>query len=230
MSTALLILTLNEIDGIKVILPQINKSWADEILVIDGGSTDGTVEEAQKMGFDVKIQEKRGHGDAIVTGIDATNSDNIVIFGPDGNHEPEEIPRLINKMKEGYDQVLISRFGKGSKNLDAVGIKGKLIDYFGNKMFAFLVNVFFGGHWTDSLNESRIITRKAFHELNFDSLQMGSTQLMSIRGLKRRQKICELVGNEGARIGGKRKMRPLHVGADLSKQILSEFFYWCQKK
>ncbi len=230
MSTALLILTLNEIDGIKVILPQIDKSWADEILVIDGGSTDGTIEEAKKMGFEVKIQKKRGHGDAIVTGINATNSDNIVIFGPDGNHEPEEIPRLINKMKEGYDQVLISRFGKGSKNLDAVGIKGKLIDYFGNKMFAFLVNVFFGGHWTDSLNESRIISRQAFEELNFDSLQMGSTQLMSIRGLKRRQKICELVGNEGARIGGKRKMRPLHVGADLSKQILSEFFYWCQKK
>ena len=109
-------------------------------------------------------------------------------------------------------------------------MKGKLIDYFGNKMFAFLVNVFFGGHWTDSLNESRIISRKAFSDLDFDSLQMGSTQLMSIRGLKKKQKICELVGNEGARIGGKRKMRPLHVGADLSRQILSEFYFWCKKK
>ena len=59
---------------------------------------------------------------------------------------------------------------------------------------------------------------------------MGSTQLMSIRGLKRKQKICELVGNEGVRIGGKRKMRPLNVGADLSQQILSEFFSWCKKK
>jgi glycosyltransferase involved in cell wall biosynthesis len=221
-----LILTLNEIDGIKEILPQIDKSWAEEIVVIDGGSTDGTIEEAKKMGFSVIIQKNPGHGDAIVTGVNATKSTNILIFGPDGNHEPSEIPRLIEKIKEGYDQVLISRFGKGSKNYDAVGIKGKLIDYFGNKMFAFLVNVFFGGHWTDSLNESRIITRKAFDELNFNSLQMGSTQLMSIRGLKRQQKICELIGNEGPRIGGKRKMRPLHVGSDLSKQILSEFFNW----
>ena len=222
----MLILTLNEIDGIKEILPQIDKSWAEEIVVIDGRSTDGTVEEAKKMGFSVIIQKNPGHGDAIITGVNATKSDNILIFGPDGNHEPSEIPRLIEKIKEGYDQVLISRFGKGSKNYDAVGIKGKLIDYFGNKMFAFLVNVFFGGHWTDSLNESRIITRKAFDELNFNSLQMGSTQLMSIRGLKRQQKICELIGNEGPRIGGKRKMRPLHVGSDLSKQILSEFFNW----
>tara|TARA_Y100000817_G_scaffold264518_1_gene219969 strand:- start:354 stop:1046 length:693 start_codon:yes stop_codon:yes gene_type:complete len=230
LSTAVLILTLNEIDGIKVILPKIDKSWAEEIVVIDGGSTDGTIEEAKKMGFKVIVQKKRGHGDAIVTGVNATSSDNIVIFGPDGNHEPEEIPRLIKKMEDGFDQVLISRFGKGSKNYDAVGVKGKLIDYFGNKMFAFLVNVFFGGHWTDSLNESRIISRKAFSDLDFDSLQMGSTQLMSIRGLKKKQKICELVGNEGARIGGKRKMRPLHVGADLSRQILSEFYFWCKKK
>ena len=55
---------------------------------------------------------------------------------------------------------------------------------------------------------------------------MGSTQLMSIRGLKRRQKICELVGNEGVRIGGKRKMYPLNVGADLSQQIIREFIFW----
>ena len=99
-------------------------------------------------------------------------------------------------------------------------------DYIGNKMFAFLVNVFFGGRWTDSLNESRIITRKAFNELKFDSFKMGSTQQMSIRGLKLNHKICEIVGNEGVRIGGKRKMAPLQVGADLSLQILKEFFHW----
>ena len=65
----------------------------------------------------------------------------------------------------------------------------KLIDYFGNKMFTFLVNVFFGGYWTDSLNESRIISRKAFNELNYDAMGMSSTQQMSIRGLKRKQKM-----------------------------------------
>jgi hypothetical protein len=93
-------------------------------------------------------------------------------------------------------------------------------------MFAFLVNVFFGGQWTDTLNESRVITRKAFFELNFDAFQMASTQQMSIRGLKKRQKILELVGDEGERIGGKKKMRPLQVGFDLSSQILREFFRW----
>ena len=220
-TTAILILTLNEIDGMKKIVPKINKNWAEEILLVDGGSTDGTIEEAEKLGIKVLKQKIKGHGAAILEGVDATTSDNIVIFGPDGNHEPEEIPILIEKIKEGYDQVLISRFGKGSVNLDA-----DLVERFGNKMFAFLVNVFFGGHWTDTLNEIRIITRKAFLELDFDAYQMASTQQMSIRGLKKRQKILELVGNEGERIGGKKKMRPLHVGYDLSRQILREFVFW----
>ncbi len=223
MSTAIVILTLNEIDGMRKVVPKIKKEWADEIIIVDGGSTDGTIEEAQKMGFKIVQQKIKGHGAAILEGVNVTSSDNIVIFGPDGNHEPEELPILIDKIN-GYDQVLISRFGKGSVNLDA-----GLMDTFGNKMFAFLTNVFFGGHWTDSLNESRIITRNAFLELDFDALQMGSTQQMSIRGLKKRQKILELVGNEGERIGGKRKMRPFHVGYDLSRQILHEFVFWNKK-
>lgn len=221
MSTAVIILTLNEVDGVKKFLPLINKKWADDFVVIDGNSTDGTIEEAKKLGFRVIIESRRGHGRAVLTGVNSTSSNNIVLFGPDGNHDPQEIPLLIEKINEGYDQVIISRFGKGSINLDA-----NLIESFGNRMFTFLINVFFGGKYTDTLNESRSITRKAFSELNFDALKMDSTQLMSIRGLKKRQKIYEIVGNEGERIGGKKKMRPLQVGASLSWQIIKEFIFW----
>jgi len=221
MSIAIIILTLNEIEGVKTLLPSIQREWADEIVIIDGGSTDGTIEECQKMGFEVVIQKNKGHGGAILTGVEYTKSDFIIIWSPDGNHEPEEIPKLIEKVKEGYDQVLISRFGKGSINEDA-----GYFDSFGNKMFAFLANVLFGGFWTDSLNESRIISRKAMIDLKFDALKMNSTQQMSIRGSKLNQNICEIVGNEGARIGGKRKMSPIPVGALLSKSIIKEFIFW----
>jgi len=226
MSTVIIITTLNEITGVKKIVPQINREWAEEIIFVDGGSTDGTIEEAKKMGFKVVMQTQKGdftggHGAALVDGVNATTSDNILLFSPDGNDEVEKIPELIEKIKEGYDQVLVTRFGKGSVNLDA-----GIIDTFGNKMFAFLVNVFFGGHWTDILNESRIISRNAFNELRFDAMGMSSTQQMSIRGLKRRQKICEIIGNEGKRIGGKRKMRPIPTGASLSWGIIKEFIFW----
>lgn len=221
MSVAIIILTLNEIDGVRSLLPSIQKEWADEIVIVDGGSTDGTIEECEKMGFEVVIQKNKGHGGAILTGVNHTKSDQIVIWSPDGNHEPEEIPKLIEKMKEGFDQVLISRFGKGSINEDA-----GYVDGFGNKMFAFITNVLFGGLWTDSLNESRIISRKAMMDLKFDALQMNSTQQMSIRGSKLNQRICEIVGNERSRIGGKRKMNSVPVGALLSKSIIKEFIFW----
>ena len=221
MSVDLIIPTLNEIDGIKNIMPKIKNDWVDRILIVDGGSTDGTVEEAKRLGYEVISQKGKGHGAAFLTAINATNSDYILLWSPDGNHEPEEIPKLVKKIKEGYDQVLISRFGKTSINEDA-----GYFDTFGNKMFAFLVNCFFGGHWTDSLNESRIISKKAFAELNFDAMDLSSTQQMSIRGLKRGQKICEIIGNEGERVGGTRKMKPLGTGLSLSLGIIKEFIFW----
>tara|TARA_B100001179_G_C18514582_1_gene370095 strand:- start:88 stop:765 length:678 start_codon:yes stop_codon:yes gene_type:complete len=225
MPVALLVLTLNEIDGMKKIMPKIDKKLADEIVIVDGGSTDGTVDEAKKMGFKVIPQKIQGHAGAIIAGVEATNSDTIVIFGPDGNHYPEEIPQLIEKINEGYDQVVISRFGKGSVNLDAT-----IIENFGNRMFAFLTNVLFGGHFTDSLNESRAITRQAFIDLKFDAQGMNSTEQMSIRGIKKRQKIVEIVGNEGKRLGGKKKMKAMQVGANLSAHIIKEFIFWQSEK
>ena len=221
MTVALIITTFNEIAGVKNIIPRIKKEWVDEILFVDGGSTDGTIEEAEKMGFKVIIQKQKGLGAAIIEGVNAIKSDNFILFGPDGNDEPEKIPQIIQKFKEGYDQVAATRFGKGSINLDA----GK-IDTFGNKMFAFLVNAFFGGHLTDCLVELRIMSKKTFQELNFDELSLIAIQQMCIRGLKKRQHIYEIIGNEGERMGGIRKMKPLPVGASLSLEIIKEFIHW----
>ena len=221
MSTAVVITTLNEIDGVKELLPKIKKEWAEEWLVVDGNSNDGTVDEVKKLGFNIALQKKKGHGDAVSRGVSDTKSDFILYWGPDGNHELQEIPRLIEKIKEGFDQGVISRFGKTSVNLDA----GRM-DTFGNKMFTFLVNMFFGGRLTDALNLSRIITRKSMLQLKFDADGLDSTTQMSIRALKQKHKIIAISGNEGRRIGGKRKMEPIPVGWDLTKLIILEFIFW----
>ena len=223
MSVAIIIPTKNEVEGVKKVLPKLNKEWADEIVLVDGNSTDGTVEEATKQGFKVIHQKDKGAGNAMRLGVKNTNSDFVMFFSPDGNHVPEDIPRLIEKIKEGYDMVHLSRFGKNSSSQDA---RDYFYGYFGNNMFTFLVNIFFGGNYTDSLNGFRIFKRDAFERLETQSESLVIDQETYIRALKKKFKSCEIDGDEPSRIGGERKMKPVSTGAQLGCQIIKEFIYW----
>ena len=60
MKSLLVIPTLNEIDGMKQVISKINHDWVDEILIVDGGSIDGTIEEAKKQNINVLMQTTKG--------------------------------------------------------------------------------------------------------------------------------------------------------------------------
>ena len=130
MTTTLLVMTLNEIDGMKKIMPQIQKTWVDQIIVVDGGSTDGTVEWARENGYTVYIQKKRGFRHAYVEVMPQVNGDILITFSPDGNSISELIPKLIEKMEEGYDMVRASRYLDSAKSYDDDFLTG-----FGNWFF-----------------------------------------------------------------------------------------------
>ena len=221
MSVIVFVLTLDEIDGISEIMPKIKKEWADKIIFVDGGSTDGTIEKAKELGFEVIHQKNQGEGNACRVGTDATESDFIMFFSPDGNDVPDDIPKLIEKTNEGHDIVHISRFGKNSVSEDA-----NWLDRFGNNMFTFLVNTFFGGNYSDALNGFRIIRRKIWDGLKTDAQYLNIEQQTCIRLAKLKIPIFEINGKEPKRIGGERKMRPLTTGAQLSYQIIKEFIFW----
>ena len=221
MSTAVIVLTLDEIDGVNIIMPQVKKQWAEEIVFVDGGSTDGTVERAKELGFEVIHQHNKGEGNAFRVGVEGTKSDYVMFFSPDGNDVPEDIPKLIQKTKDGHDIVHISRFGKNSQSDDA-----GIIDRFGNRMFTFLVNTFFGGNYTDALNGFRIIKRKIWNDLKTDAQYLNIEQQICIRCAKSKIPIYEIHGREPARVGGERIMTRLPTGAALSLQILKEFIFW----
>ena len=212
MSVIVFVLTLDEIDGVSEIMPKVKKEWADAIIFVDGGSTDGTLEKAKELGFEVIHQKNKGEGNACRVGTDATESDFVMFFSPDGNDDPDDIPKLIQKTKEGHDVIHISRFGKNSVSEDA-----SLLDRFGNNMFTFLVNVFFGGHFGDCLDGFKIVKRNTILELKLDAKRENYEQQICIRAAKLGKKIFEVDGNEPKRIGGERKMSPLYTGYQLSK-------------
>ena len=221
-TTAEIIPTLNEVEGMKKVVSKIKKEWVDEIIIVDGGSTDGTVEEAQNLGFEVIKQKTDGsHGAAIFDGFEYSKADILLKFSADGNDEPEGIPKTVEMMKKGYDQVIITRFGKTSINDDA-----RLIDGFGNKMFTFIANILFGGHLTDTLSGSRAITRSAWNEIKFNAFKTDSTYQISVRAMKKKQKMLEIDGNEPARIGSERKMHRIPTSMHLVSRVVKEFIFW----
>ena len=118
MKVSLIIFTMNEVDGMKAIMPKINKDWYDELIIVDGGSTDGTIEFAQKEGYYIFVQEEKGAGAAFKEALRKATGDIVITFSPDGNSLPEKIPEIVVKIKEGYDVVTVSRYLCGAKSYD----------------------------------------------------------------------------------------------------------------
>ena len=143
LTTTLLLPTLNEIEAVRVIIPQIRREWVDEIIVVDGGSTDGTVEFARAAGLRVHSQTTRGYGEGLLEAIRLSRCDVIIEFNPDGNSIPEDIPRIIAKINEGYDLVIGSRYRDGAKSDDDDWLTAT-----GNWMFTRIVNLLFGTQYT----------------------------------------------------------------------------------
>ena len=110
LSFCLLIPTLNEIDGLRAVLPKIDRSLFKEIIVIDGGSTDGTMEYCRDQGLIVLRQPGTGLPDAEEHAFKQITANVMILFTPDGNSLPELLPPLCAKLCEGYDMVICSRY------------------------------------------------------------------------------------------------------------------------
>jgi len=233
MKVTLLVLTLDEIEGMKIIMPKIKREWVDQILILDGGSTDGTIEYAKEHGYEIYVQKKKGFRYAYIEALHLIRGDIVITFSPDGNSIPDLIPALINKIKEGYDMVIASRYLDGAKSSD-----DDIFTRFGNWFFTRTVNVLFGAHYTDAMVIFRIYKKSLIYNLDLDKdisyttpeklflCKISWEPLLSVRVAKRRLKIAEIFGREPQRIGGKRKLRVLQWGAAYYFQFIREVFCW----
>jgi len=217
-TSTLLLPMLNEIEAVRVIVPQIRREWVDEIIAIDGGSTDGTIEFMRGQGIRVESQTGRGYGQGMLQGLHVASGDIVVEFTPDGNAVPEDIPRIIAKMQEGYDLVIGSRYLGGATSDD-----DDWLTAFGNRLFTVIVNVLFRAHYTDVLVGFRAFQRQKALKLGFDALGLSWPCQSSIRFARAGMRVTEIPTREPARIGGVRKMRPFKTGLEITALIVRDF-------
>jgi len=95
MSVTIVALTLNEVDGVKAILPAIDKSWYQQLIVADGGSKDGTIEWCLEHGYEVVVQSRPGIRYAYFEILDRIRGDIVLTISPDGNCAVEFIPAIL---------------------------------------------------------------------------------------------------------------------------------------
>ncbi|HTV26484.1 MAG TPA: glycosyltransferase family 2 protein [Xanthobacteraceae bacterium] len=233
----LLALTLNEIDGVKAVMPHIKREWVDEILIVDGGSTDGTIEWLRDNGYDVYVQKKKGIRNAYLEALPLIKGDILVTISPDGNCDPATIPLVVDKIREGYDLVIGSRYLG-----DAVSDDDDLITGFGNWLFTRTVNLLHRASYTDAMVIYRAFRKSLVYDLDLDREEsyrlyerlfvtnISWEPLMSVRAAKARVKIAEVAVGEPARIGGKRKLQIWRWGAAYYCQFWRELWYWRPKQ
>jgi len=229
----LLVMTLNEIEGISTVMPLIDRSWVDQIVIVDGGSTDGTVEWAKKNGYETYVQKQKGFRHAYEEVWPLVRGDIVITFSPDGNSIPELIPDLTKEMRAGYDMVIVSRYLNGAKSDDDDIVTG-----FGNWLFTKTVNILHGGSYTDVMVIYRAYRKSLATDLDLigDSAfglpeKLFSTKiswepLLSARAAKAKLKVGEIPGDEPPRIGGVRKLKIIRWGAAYYFQFIRELWFW----
>jgi glycosyltransferase involved in cell wall biosynthesis len=135
---------LNEAMNLSVILPQLPK--VHEVILVDGGSVDGTVMAARRAlpSIVTVLQSRRGKGNALAAGFARVTGDIVVMFDADGSADPAEIERFVQALKDGADFAKGSRYVTGGGSADITSVRS-----WGNQSLNAIFNLGFGTGYSD---------------------------------------------------------------------------------
>ncbi len=197
MRVSVVIPTLNEAASIGRVLDDLPARLVSEVIVVDGGSVDGTPSVAERLGARVVREPRRGYGRACLTGLRCATDPQIVVFlDGDYSDRPAELPRLLDPIVQGQaDVVLGSRLGElrrpGAMPWHAV---------LGNRVAAALVNRLYRLSVTD-LGPFRAARYDVLAQLDLVEATYGWAAEMIVKAARHGFRVTEVPVSYYPRIG-----------------------------
>jgi glycosyltransferase involved in cell wall biosynthesis len=193
--------TYNEAESIAAVVAELPRDVVDRILVVDGGSSDGTPEQARSAGAEI-VSVGRGYGLACLAGAQAASTGDIVVFmDGDGADDPSAIAALVAPIRRGdYDFVITSR-ARGRREPGSMAAHQLLAGH----AAGLLTKLLYGVRYTD-MSAFRAIRRETLLELGMRELTYGWNLEMQMRAARAGLRVLELPVGYRRRLGGESKV------------------------
>jgi glycosyltransferase involved in cell wall biosynthesis len=218
---------------VTVVIPAMNEAanlpsvfatlpeWIDQVVLVDGRSTDDTIAVARGLRPDVTVirQGGVGKGDALLAGFAAATSDIIVTMDADGSTDGREIIRFVSALVAGADFAKGSRFSSAGRSDDITAIRR-----YGNRGLNLLVNSMFGTQYSDLCYGYNAFWARHLGKLALDCPGFEVEALMGIRAAKARLRIHEVPSHERPREHGASNLHAIKDGCRILKLISAERF------
>jgi glycosyltransferase involved in cell wall biosynthesis len=210
--------TRNEALNLPHVLPLLDQ-LVDEIVLVDGRSTDETVAVAEMLVADVRIvhQVGNGKGDALRAGFAVATGDIIVTVDADGSTCPTEIPAFIGLLLAGADYVKGSRFlhGGGSEDIS-------VFRRIGNSFLVTLARLLHGGRYSDLCYGYNAFWRRCLDDLRLTGDGFEIETIMNVRALRAGLDVREVPSFERVRRHGESNLRAVSDGLRVLRALIRE--------
>jgi glycosyltransferase involved in cell wall biosynthesis len=216
MVVSVVIPTLDEAENIGWVLERIPPE-VDEVILVDGRSTDGTVEVARAARPDIRVVSEPvpGKGAALRAGFAAARGDVIVMIDADGSMHPREISRYVARIAEGYDLVKGSRFLAGGGTTDISRLRAA-----GNLALLACANRLYECRFTELCYGFMAFRRSALDQLRLSADGFEIETQIVLAALREHLRVAEVPSFESARRNGTSNLRTFRDGGRVLRELV----------